>query len=146
MLDTNIVSMFSPSRAGPPMPFLEWLEMRDQQGQVFLSAVTVHEIAKGIALLDHKGAAAKTEALRVWNAGLVASYDDRILGFDAEAASLAGRLEAKAIMAGHDPGMADAAIAGIAQTHDLVIVTANRKHFLPFGVSVATPDELIGLP
>lgn len=142
LLDTNVVSMLSPSRAGAIPSFLEWLERRDDDGRIFLSAVTVHEIEKGIALLDHKGATAKTEALRVWNAGLVATYDDRILGFDAEAATIAGRLEAKAIMAGHDPGMADAAIAGIAQAHDLVIVTANRKHFAPFDVPVSTPDEV----
>lgn len=32
-------------------------------------------------------------------------------------------------------------IAGIAAVHDLVIVTRNVKHFLPFGVAAASPDE-----
>ena len=41
----------------------------------------------------------------------------------------------------HDPGMADAVIAGIAAAHQLVIVTRNTKHFLPFGVAVLSPDE-----
>ncbi len=57
-----------------------------------------------------------------------------------ELAALAGRLEAKAISAGHDPGMADAAIAGIAKTHDLVIVTRNGKHFLPLGAESVSPS------
>jgi predicted nucleic acid-binding protein len=113
----------------------------DSDGRVFLSVVTIHEIEKGITLLAHKGATAKAAGLKVWIAGLVATYDDKIIPVDASAAALAGQLEAKAISAGHDPGMADAAIAGIAKAHDLVIVIRNTKHFPPFGVGVATPDE-----
>ncbi len=37
--------------------------------------------------------------------------------------------------------MADATMAGIAKARDLTIVTHNTKHFLPFGIGVATPDE-----
>ena len=99
-----------------------------------MSVVTIHEIEKGIALLEHKGATAKAAALRVWLAGLISAYDDRIFPVDAAAAALAGRLEAKAISAGHHPGMADASIAGIAAARDLVLVTRNTKHFLLFGV------------
>jgi hypothetical protein len=32
-------------------------------------------------------------------------------------------------------------IAGIADARDLMIVSRNTKHFGPFGVGVATPDE-----
>ena len=49
--------------------------------------------------------------------------------------------EAKAISAGHDPGMADATIAGIAKAHDLVIMTRNPKHFQAFGIEVMSPDK-----
>jgi toxin FitB len=132
--------MLSPSNAGVSSRFLEWMEHVDGEGRVFLSVVAIHEIEKGIALLEHKGATAKAAGLGIWLAGLIAGYADKILRFDAPAAALAG-LEAKAIAAGHDPGMADAAIAGIAKSHDLVIVTRNTKHFEPFGVRVASPDE-----
>jgi predicted nucleic acid-binding protein len=37
--------------------------------------------------------------------------------------------------------MADAVIAGTAAAHELVIVTRNTKHFLPFGIAVLSPDE-----
>lgn len=114
----------------------------DAAEQLFLSVVTIHEIEKGIALLEHKGAVAKAADLKVWLGGLIANYDDKILGFDAAAAAHGGQLEAKAIAAGHAPGMADAAIAGIAKAHDLVIITCKTKHFLPFGVAVSSPDEL----
>ncbi len=141
MLDTNGVLMLSPARAEASARFLEWLERVDGEGRVFLSVVAIHEMKNGIALLEHKGAAAKAAGLRVWLAGLVATYDDKIIPIDAPAAALGGRLEAKAISAGHNPGMADAAIAGLAKARDLVVVTHNTKHFAPFGIGVATPDE-----
>ena len=135
--------MLSPARAEASVPFLAWLERMDSENRLFLSVVTIHEIEKGIALLDHKGATAKAAGLRLWLSGLVAAYDDSILSLDLPAAALAGQLEAKAINAGHDSAMADAAIAGIARAHDLVVVTRNTKHFLPFDVSVISPDEAV---
>jgi len=141
LLDTNVISMFSSARAPASARFVEWLERMDSGGRIFISVVAIHEIEKGIALLEHKGAVAKAAGLKIWLAGLVATYDEKIFPVDAAAASLAGQLEAKAIAAGHDPGMADSLIAGIGQAHELVIITRNKKRFLPFGVAVATPDE-----
>jgi predicted nucleic acid-binding protein len=142
LLDTNVVSMLSPARAEATPGFLAWLERCDREGRLFLSVVTLHEIEKGVALLERKGAAAKAAGLKLWLAGLVAAYEDRILPVDATAAALAGRLEAKALCAGHPPGMADALVAGVAQRHDLIVVTRNLMDFLPFGVEVASPDAL----
>jgi len=144
LLDTNVISMLAPARAAPAR-FIEWLERVDSEGRLFLSVVAIHEIEKGISLLEHKGAVAKAAGLKVWLAGLVTAYDDKIIPVDASAAALAGKLEAKAIAAGHNPGMADATIAGIAKALDLVIVTHNTKHFAPFGIDVATPDEAVHL-
>lgn len=141
LLDTDVISMLSPSRAEASARFLDWLERMDGEGRLFLPVVTIHEIEKGIALLEHKGAAAKAAGLKVWLKGLAATYDDKIIPFDASAAALAGQLEAKAISGGHDPGMADAIIAGIAKAHNLVIVTRNTRHFLPFGANMLSPDE-----
>ena len=143
LLDTNIISMLSPSRAEASAEFLDWLEQQDDAGNIFLSVVTIHEIEKGIALLEHKCASAKAAGLKIWLAGLVSSYADKIIDVDIGAAASAGRLEAKAMSAGHEPGMADATIAGIAQAHDLVIVTRNTKHFLAFGVAVVSPGNVI---
>jgi predicted nucleic acid-binding protein len=72
---------------------------------------------------------AKAAGLRAWLSGLVVDYDDKILAVDAQAAALAGQLEAKAISAAYDTGMADATVAGIAKASNLVVVTRNTKHF-----------------
>ncbi len=133
--------MLSPARAEASARFLDWLERMDGEGRLFLPAITIHEIEKGIALLEHTGATAKAAGLKVWLKGLTATYDDKIIPLEASAAALAGQLEAKAISAGHNPGMADAIVAGIAKAHDLTIVTRNTKHFLPLGTAVLSPDE-----
>ncbi len=135
--------MLSPARAQASARFVEWLERMDSGDRLFLSVVAIHEIEKGIALLEHKGATAKAAGLKLWLAGLAGAYDDKIIAIDASIAALAGQLEARAMSAGHDPGMADAMIAGIAKARDLMIVTLNTKHFLPFEIGVATPNEAV---
>jgi predicted nucleic acid-binding protein len=145
LLDTNVISMLSPSTTEASARFLEGLERMDGEGRVFLSVVAIHEIEKGIALLEHKGATAKAAILKAWLAGLVAAYDDKIPALDASGAALAGQLEAKAISAGQNPGMADAIVAGVAKAHDLIIVTRNMKHFQPFGVRASSPNEAAAL-
>lgn len=145
LLDTNVISMLAPARTEPPKEFLDWLERMDAAGKIFLSVVTIHEIEKGVALLEHKGAVAKASVLKVWLAGLITNYSDKILDLDAGAATIAGRLEADAIAAGHHPGMADAIIAGIARTHDLHVITENKKHFFPFNITLSSPADAVGL-
>lgn len=144
LLDTNIVSVLSPSRTAAAN-FIDWLERRDSEGRVFLSVVTIHEIEKGIALLDHKGATAKAAALKVWLDELIAGYADRIIGIDAATAALAGQMEARAIAAGFAPGMADALVAGVAQTSGLIVVTRNLMDFQHFGAAVASPEKAMEL-
>jgi predicted nucleic acid-binding protein len=65
LLDTNVVSMLSPSRVEATADFSDWLERIDREGRLFLSVVTIHEIEKGITLLEHKSATAKAAVLRV---------------------------------------------------------------------------------
>lgn len=139
ILDTNVVSLLSPSKEETSQVFLTWLEDADASGGIFLTAVTLHEIERGITLLASKGASAKAKALRRWIDGIVSTYEDRIIPIDAAVASLSGQLEAISVSAGHNPGMADALIAGAAKFHSMTVVTFNERHFEPFGVKVMTP-------
>lgn len=135
LLDTNVVSLLSPSRIQTATGLIAWLNKIEETAEFFLSVVTVHEIERGILLLERKGATAKASSLRRWMDGLYATYEDRILPIDAAVSALSGRLEAEAIAAGHSPGMADALIAGTAETHDLTVVTQNLRHFEPFSIN-----------
>ncbi|MCP5328895.1 MAG: hypothetical protein R3E75_13550 [Steroidobacteraceae bacterium] len=105
---------------------------------MFLCVVSVHEIEKGITLLEQKAATTKASALRNWLTGLTATFTDKVLSLDAETTVLSGRLEVQTLSGGTDPGMADAVIVGIAQTHGLTIVSRNATRFDPLGISADT--------
>lgn len=139
ILDTNVVSLLSPGRVEASPAFLAWLDDVDAKNALFLSAVTVHEIERGITLLKRKGASAKANALRRWTDGLLLTYEDRILPIDATVSIVSGQLEATAVADGHNVGMADALIAGTAKAHGLAVVTFNLRHFAPFGIDVMPP-------
>lgn len=139
LLDTNVVSLLSPSRAEASTGLIAWLDKAEDTAEFFLSVVTVHEIERGIVLLERKGATAKASALRSWMDGLFMTYEDRVIPIDKAVSALSGKLEAEAIAEGHSPGMADALIAGTAKAHDLIVVTLNLKHFEPFGIDLVAP-------
>jgi predicted nucleic acid-binding protein len=141
LLDTNTISLFYRANANPN--FRRWFEEQEALSAICLSAVTVHEIEKGIRLLEHKGAMAKAAGIRIWLSGLIAGYGQSILSIDSEVARVSGELEAIAIARGHTPGAADAMIAGTAKHHGLTVITNNLKHFQPFGVAVLTPDQVV---
>lgn len=132
LLDTDVVSLLSPGRSGLPAAFGSWLDEQDRHDRLFLSAVTLHEIEKGIHLLIGRGATARAEGYKSWLSSLETTFRDRILIIDAAVALASGALEAAAIASGHNPGMADALIAGTAKVHQLSVVTRNTRHFAAF--------------
>jgi predicted nucleic acid-binding protein len=68
------------------------------------------------------------------------SFDaDRVLPFDLTAARIAGALSDAAQAEGRHPGFADVAIAAIAKSRELVILTLNLRHFGPLGVDALNP-------
>lgn len=146
LLDTNVISLLSPSKAEASADFIGWLERADSKGRVYLSVVTVHEIEKGVKLLEHKGATARATGLRTWLSGLVSTFGEKILPLDIQVASVSGQLEAAAIASGHSPGMADALIAGTAKALDLVVITRNVRHFQPFGIRAFSPETIASIP
>lgn len=144
LLDTNAISMFAPSRGEPSQAFAAWIEEQEQSNAIYLSAVTVHEIEKGIRILETRGATSKADTLAIWLLGLASAYADNILPLDGAVARISGELEARAISAGHNPGAADAMIAGTAKAHGLTVITNNLRDFEPFAVAAKSPDQIAG--
>jgi toxin FitB len=142
LLDTDVLSLLSPGRPDVPERFEAWVEVQDRAGQITLSAVSIHEIEKGIRRLEAKGNVQRARALEGWVRPLVTRLGDFILPVDAEVARVSGALEAKAIGEGANPGASDAMIAGTAAFHGLTVVTRNLRHFRVFGVGVMGADEI----
>src|SRR3546814_19351692 len=89
--------MLAPSKSEASTDFLDWLDRMDADGRLFLSVVSIHEVEKGIALLDHKGATTKAASQKACLSGLVSTYDDKNISFDAQAAAIGGRSEVQTV-------------------------------------------------
>lgn len=143
LLDTSVVSVLAPGReAFVPISLGQWLQSHHKE--LFLPAIAVAEMAQGIGKLRRAGGVERAERLDRWLDGLLATYSDRILPLDAQAARLAGQISDAAIAQGRHPGFADVAIAALAQRAGLLLLTRNLKHFQPLGVACA--DPLVQLP
>ncbi len=107
-----------------------------QDDDLYLSVLSVGEIAKGIALL---AAGKKKKALASWLVALETQFDERILGLDAETARIWGELTARAQKTGVVVPAADGLLAATALCHGLHVMTRNMKHFEATGALIIDP-------
>jgi predicted nucleic acid-binding protein len=115
--------------------------MDSHSDDLYLSAVTIAEIADGIAKIKREGAKRKAAGLSAWLRTVLHLYADRVLPFDSTTAEIAGALSDLARGRGHSPGFADIAIAAIARRHALTILSRNKRHFEPMDVTVVDPFQ-----
>jgi predicted nucleic acid-binding protein len=101
---------------------------------LYLAAVTIGELRRGVELIRHRGDARQANMLERWLDALLAEYSENVLPFDADAAQLWGRLRVP-----HPENPLDKQIAATALLYDLVLVTHNVRHFQPTGVKLLDP-------
>ncbi len=76
----------------------------------------------------------RAEKLIVWISAIRIHFEDRVIPFDLAAADAAAEIADRATGIGRHPGFADVAIAGIAASRELTVVTENLRHFEPLGI------------
>jgi toxin FitB len=140
LFDTSILSALSPGRPALSPETVRWFEDRNEES--FLSSILIAETEQGIAKLRRLGSSRRAAELSAWFDDVLRVYGDRILSFDLVAAHAAAELSDVAEAIGRHPGFADIAMAVIAKSHDLVILTANRRHFEPLGVEIFNPLDI----
>jgi toxin FitB len=128
LIDTNVLS----EARRRSVEATAWLRAVDP-GVLFLSVITVGEIAKGIAVRERSDPVAAA-ALSRWLDGLRGLYADRILAVDDAVATAWGHL-----MARRSFGVPDGLIAATARVHNLTLVTRNVVDFTDAGVDVVNP-------
>ncbi len=106
---------------------------------LFLSVLTVGEVAKGIVLLR---AGKKKRALTVWLGVLETKFGDRILAIDTETARVWGELTARAQAAGKVIPAVDGLVAATALRHGLRVMTRNTKQFEATGALILDPWQM----
>ena len=139
LVDTNVISDAAPTKARAQPGLARWMEAHS--ADLFLSAVTIAEIADGIAKARREGGARKAEALSDWLRTVLHLYGERVLPFDAATAEVAGMLSDLARSRGHTPGFPDVAIAATARHHGLVLLSRNARHFAAMDIVVVNPFE-----
>ena len=134
LIDTNVISEArKKDRANPGVTGF----LRDSAAQgerLYLSAVSVGELRRGVELIRHRGDLPRAALLDTWLDGVLDHYRHHILAFDAEAAQVWGRLRVP-----HPGHELDKQIAAIALVNSLTVVTRNTADFVGTGVAVLNP-------
>jgi toxin FitB len=137
LVDTDVISATSPTIVLRRPELIEWMDLHSPD--LFLSAITIAEIADGIAKAKRERAKRKAANLSAWLRTVLHLYGDRVLPFDGPTAEIAGVLADLARGRGHSPSFADIAIAATARRHELTILSRNVRHFAPMDVAVTDP-------
>jgi predicted nucleic acid-binding protein len=141
LVDTNVISAAAPTAALRRPELVAWLDAHS--ADLFLSAVTIAEIADDIAKAKREGATREAANLSAWLRTVLHLYGDRVLPFDTPTAEIAGALSDLSRSRGHSPGFGDVAIAATARRHHLTILSRNERHFAPMGAAVVDPFQAL---
>lgn len=123
LLDTNVLAEFAKPK-GSPAVISAVAAIADVD--IYMSVLTVGEIAKGLALLT---AGPKKKRLTAWLVDLEQQYGDRILPIDLETARIWGELTARSQKSGVVIPPTDSLLAATALRHGLHVMTRNTRHF-----------------
>jgi len=137
MLDTNIPSELT--YPAPEARVTDWLD-GTLDSDLFVSAVTIGELRKGIELLAEGKRRRKLDAWLTQD--LIPNFKDRILPVTSSIANRWGVLDAERQLRGIPLNIADGLIAATALEHSLTLVTRNVKDFVHLDVPLFNPWEL----
>jgi predicted nucleic acid-binding protein len=130
LLDTVVLSELRKKDRNPGL--IAW--MRDKHASdLFISVVSIGEIAKGIAGQTVKNSEF-AKRLQLWLDRLLLVYQDRMLAVDVAVAKRWGILAHQAGNSG-----VDILLAATAIEHHLTVVTRNERHFIPAGTATVNP-------
>ena len=79
LVDTNVISAAAPSAATKRVELAAWMDAHS--AELFLSAITIAEIADGIAKTKREGSRRKASQLSAWLRTILHLYADRVLAF-----------------------------------------------------------------
>lgn len=133
LIDTNVISELRKGKRADPA-VVSWFASLDDD-EVFLSALTLGEIRRGIESIRRRDSAAAS-ALESWLGRIAEAHRDRIVVVDRAIAEEWGRINAP------DPlPVVDGLLAATARVAGLTLATRNTEDIARSGVSFLNPFD-----
>jgi toxin FitB len=134
LLDTCLIFELVAKR--PNQKVVDWLDNQAPE-MLYLSVITMGEIAKGIHKID---GSQRKDSLQIWlTQTLPTRFSGRILGIEAATMLLWGELVGRLEKQGRSLPVMDSLIAAIALQNSLALVTRNENDFAETGVEIVNP-------
>lgn len=134
ILDTNVISALMQKQPDPLV--VAWLDSQPAES-IWISTITLFEARYGIALLT--SGLHKNSLQERFDQFLQEDLENRVLQFDANAATQAAQLAAQRKERGRPVDMRDTFIAGIALARRATLATRNLRHFEDLSIAVVNP-------
>lgn len=134
LVDTDVISELRKKDKADRRVVQFFKEAAAKNVPLYLAAVTVGELRRGIELIRHRGDMRQANLLDRWLAAVLADYAENVLPFDVDAAQVWGRLRVA-----HPENPLDKQIAATALLYDLILVTRNTRHFASTGAKLLDP-------
>lgn len=131
LIDTNIIAEVRKGARCDPHVSAWYASIADEE--IFLSALVLGEIRKGVELARPKDAG-KAAALERWLREVETAFEGRVLGIDNTVSDHWGRMSAIRPIA-----VIDGLLAATALTNGLTLVTRNDRDVAGLGVTVLNP-------
>ena len=134
LIDTNVVSELRKKTKANGGVIAFFNSAIENNKALFISAITLGELRRGVAMIQHRGDKMQASILNAWLETIVNDYADNILSFSESEAQVWGVLR----VPNHENAI-DKQIAATALTHDLILVTRNITDFSGTGVKLLNP-------
>ncbi|MBI2333358.1 MAG: type II toxin-antitoxin system VapC family toxin [Chloroflexi bacterium] len=134
LLDTSVISELISNRPNPDV--VDFIDSLDQES-IYLSAITVGEVAKAIQKLTN---AQRKQKLEKWlRDDLLVRFKGNVIALDADIFMRWGELSARLEGIGVEHPAIDSLIAATVLTHQMVLVTINESDFENMEIEIVNP-------
>jgi len=137
LLDTNILSLLDPRRAGQRGHLTAWLAQHGSE--LTLASITLTEIENGLFKLRCLGQTARAAEIEDLAQAVRTNFADRILPLDGTVAVAIAHLAERARPTVIE--LPDLIVAATAQVHELTVLTRNLGHMTPTGIAAIDPVD-----
>jgi predicted nucleic acid-binding protein len=134
LIDTNIISEHRKGQKANSGVRQFFADVIQNNSPVFISAITIGELRRGVDLIYHRGDTQQAKHLENWLTTIFEDYKDNILGIDVEIALLWGKMRVP-----NSQHALDKLIAATALIYGMTVVTRNIKDFENTGVNLLNP-------